>query len=66
MKKLEINDFIQIAGMFGIIGSIIFVGLQMKQTQTIALGEQIQARNQMLLDSPVSYTHLTLPTILLV
>ena len=51
MKKLEINDFIQIAGMFGIIGSLIFVGLQMKQTQTIALGEQIQARNQMLLDS---------------
>lgn len=49
MKKLEINDFIQIAGMFGIIGSLIFVGLQMKQTQTIALGEQIQARNQMLL-----------------
>ena len=51
MKKLEINGFIQIAGMCGIIGSLIFVGLQMKQTQTIALGEQIQARNQMLLDS---------------
>ena len=51
MKKLEINDLIQIAGMLGIIGSLVFVGLQMKQTQTIALGEQIQARNQMLLDS---------------
>ena len=43
MKKLEINDLIQIAGMLGIIGSLVFVGLQMKQTQTIALGEQIQA-----------------------
>ena len=51
MRKLEINDLIQIAGMLGIIGSLVFVGLQMKQTQTIALGEQIQARNQMLLDS---------------
>jgi hypothetical protein len=51
VKKLEINDLIQIAGMLGIIGSLVFVGLQMKQTQTIALGEQIQARNQMLLDS---------------
>ncbi|MBT7763962.1 MAG: hypothetical protein HN740_03860, partial [Gammaproteobacteria bacterium] len=55
MKKLEINDFIQIAGMFGIIGSLIFVGLQMKQTQTIALGEQIQARNQMLLDNQLIF-----------
>ena len=55
MKKLEINDLIQIAGMFGIIGSLIFVGLQMKQTQTIALGEQIQARNQMLLDSQLIF-----------
>ena len=51
MRKLEINDLIQIAGMLGIIGSLVFVGLQMKQTQTIALGEQVQARNQMLLDS---------------
>ena len=51
MRKLEINDLIQIAGMLGIIGSLVFVGLLMKQTQTIALGEQIQARNQMLLDS---------------
>ena len=55
MKKLEINDLIQIAGMFGIIGSLIFVGLQMKHTQTIALGEQIQARNQMLLDSQLIF-----------
>ena len=55
MRKLEINDLIQIAGMFGIIGSLVFVGLQMKQTQTIALGEQIQARNQMLLDSQLTY-----------
>ena len=41
--------------MIGIIGSLIFVGLQMKQSQTIALGEQIQARNQMLLDSQLIF-----------
>jgi hypothetical protein len=55
MKKLEINDFIQIAGMFGIIGLSYFRRPQMKQTQTIALGEQIQARNQMLLDSQLIF-----------
>jgi hypothetical protein len=45
MRKLEINGFIQIAGMFGLIGSLTFVGLQMNQTQIIALGEQTHHQN---------------------
>ena len=45
MRKLEINGFIQIATMFGLIGSLIFVGLQMNQTQIIALGEQTRHQN---------------------
>jgi len=36
MKNIDINDLIQLLGMLGIIGSLIFVGLQMRQSQRIA------------------------------
>jgi hypothetical protein len=32
----KLNDWLQVAGMFGIIGTLVFVGVQMKQTQTFA------------------------------
>ena len=31
MKKVDIHDLIQLLGMVGIIGSLIFVGLEMRQ-----------------------------------
>lgn len=37
-------------GTLGIIGSLIFVGLELQQSHTIALAGQIQARNQMAAD----------------
>ena len=52
MKKVKVSfdTWIQLLGMLGVLGGLVFVGLEMQQTQKIALGE------------PVSYTHLTLPT----
>mgnify|MGYP001289476054 CR=1 FL=1 len=37
MRKIAIEDLIQLLGMVGIIGSLIFVGLEMQQSQRIAV-----------------------------
>ena len=50
MKKIDINALIQLFGMIGIIISLIFVGLEMRQSQTIAIGGQVQARNDAFLN----------------
>ena len=47
--------WIQLLGMTGIIVSLIFVAMQMRQSQTIAVAGQIQARNQMLLESQLAF-----------
>jgi hypothetical protein len=41
----KINDWLQVVGMFGVIASLIFVGLQMKQAHQIALSEIYQSRS---------------------
>ena len=40
----------QVVGIFALVASLIFVGLQMKQTQKIALAGQYQARSQATVD----------------
>ena len=45
MKKIATEDLIQLLGMVGIIGSLIFVGLEMRQSQRIAIAAQVQARS---------------------
>ena len=50
MKKVDINALIQLLGMVGIIGSLIFVGLEMRQSQRIALAAQQQSRTQVWTD----------------
>ena len=50
MKKIDINALIQLFGMIGIIISLIFVGLEMRQSQRIALAGQQALRTQFLLD----------------
>ncbi|MAS61176.1 MAG: hypothetical protein CMQ07_08745 [Gammaproteobacteria bacterium] len=47
MKREIVQDLVQFLGMIGIIGSLIFVGLQMQQTQQIAIAGQVQARAEM-------------------
>ena len=44
MKKISIDVWIQLLGMVGIIASLISVGLEMRQTQRIAIAGQQQAR----------------------
>ena len=50
MKKTDINVVIQLSGMLGIIGSLVFVGLEMRQSHRIALAAQHQARSEMFMD----------------
>jgi hypothetical protein len=45
MDSAKINDWLQVVGLFGVIGSMIFVGLQMKQEHEIALSQIYQARS---------------------
>ena len=105
MKNIRVDVLIQLVGMLGLLAGLIFVGLEMRQSQIIALSAQQQSRTEMFTGivnslnesgdeslfevltkvtnneplSPaetkvsenyafqsVSYTHLTLPTILLV
>lgn len=44
MKKVSLDVWIQLLGMTGIIVSLIFVAMQMRQSQTIAIGNQVHAR----------------------
>jgi hypothetical protein len=55
MKNLNINTMGQLLGLIGVMASLIFVGIELRQSQTIALAGQIQARNQMLLDNQLVF-----------
>ena len=46
MKKIKVSfdTWIQLLGMLGVLGGLVFVGLEMQQSQTIALGAQQQGR----------------------
>jgi hypothetical protein len=39
MDSAKINDWLQVIGIFGVIASLVFVGLQMRQTQEIAIAQ---------------------------
>ena len=57
MRKIDIQDLIQLLGMVGIIGSLIFVGLEMRQSHRIALAAQHQARRYTLRKSCAEEGH---------
>lgn len=46
MDSAKLNDWLQVIGLFGVIASLIFVGLQMKQDREIALTERFNARSE--------------------
>jgi hypothetical protein len=46
MRFARWKDIAELVGLAAIVGSLVFVGLQMKQNQAIALAEQYQARAQ--------------------
>ena len=45
METSKLSDWLQVLGMFGVIASLVFVGLQMKQTHDIALSNIYQTRS---------------------
>lgn len=47
----KINDWLQVIGMFGVISSLIFVGMQMKQEHEIALSNTYQTRSDATVES---------------
>ena len=48
--KVSFDTWVQLLGMLGVLGGLVFVGLEMQQSQTIAIGGQIQARNDAVMD----------------
>ncbi len=44
MDRTKLKDWLEVVGIFALVASIVFVGLQMKQAQDIAIAEQYQVR----------------------
>ena len=43
-KKVSLDTWIQLLGMIGLLGGLVFVGLELQQNQTNAPASQVQAR----------------------
>lgn len=56
MMKTDANLIVQITGILGIVGSLIFVGFEMQQSQRIAMAAQQQARATITTDLMNSFT----------
>jgi hypothetical protein len=50
MDSAKLNDWMQVFGIFALVGSLIFVGLQMRQDRTIALVESLASRSEVIAD----------------
>ena len=50
MKKIDINVWVQLIGMLGVLGGLVFVGLEMQQSQRIAVASQQQDRAAITVD----------------
>ncbi|HCP41405.1 MAG TPA: hypothetical protein DIT65_06385 [Cryomorphaceae bacterium] len=50
MKKVSLDTWIQLLGMVGLLGGLVFVGAELRQTQRIALAEQQQSRTEVFID----------------
>jgi hypothetical protein len=50
MNSAKINDWLQVIGIFAVVASLVFVGLQMKQSHEIALAAQYHERTALATD----------------
>lgn len=57
METARISDWLQVVGMFGVMASLVFVGLQMKQTQEIALSNIYQSRSDTTVEMTMAATN---------
>ena len=51
MKKVSLDTWIQLLGMLGLLGGLVFVGLEMQQSQNIALAAQQQSRMEVFVEA---------------
>ena len=65
MKKIKVSFdvWIQFLGMLGVLGGLVFVGLEMRQSQQLALAAQQTARMQVWTDMVNSFTKKLYPSI---
>ena len=52
----RINEWLQVVGIFAVVGSLVFVGLQMKQTHEIALSSIYQSRSDTTVEQTMAAT----------
>lgn len=45
MDSAKLNDWMQVVGILAVVGSLIFVGLQMRQDRNIAMAEALSSRS---------------------
>jgi len=50
MKKVSLDVWVQLIGLSSIVGGLVFVGLEMRQSQQIAVSAQQQSRSQVMID----------------
>ena len=51
MKKVSLDTWVQLLGILIVLAGLLFVGLEMRQSQRIAIGAQQQTRAQMGMES---------------
>jgi len=51
MDSTKLNDWMQVVGIFALVASLVFVGLQMKQSQEIAIAAQYHQRAALTVES---------------
>ena len=61
MKKINLDTWIQLIGMLSVVAGLIFVGIEMRQTQQVALAAQQQQRASALLDIIGSFSETGAP-----
>ena len=55
MKNISLDVLMQLLGMLGVLGGLIFVGLEMRQSQQIALAGQMQSRAEQITDYNLAF-----------
>jgi hypothetical protein len=55
VDSVKLNDWMQVAGIFALVASLVFVGLQIRQDRDIALAGQFQQRVDAALNLWISY-----------
>jgi hypothetical protein len=50
MDSTKLHDWLQVSGLFGVIASLLFVGLEMQQSRRIAIADIYQQRTAMLIE----------------